>query len=1072
MAANSIPIPAGSNPLAAVNPAARGTGTGIVGTGPGFPVGVGPIPTFTFIAGGGGSAVPAAGTLNGVATTSQTRQAQVVAENAVLRLVYGRTTLGAQIADILFYNGNLVIVAVWGYGPWNAIETVYFDDKAPPTGATVTNYTGTQVAADATLVAAYAAQSPAITYTDILPNIVYSVIVLPPNLSTGFPRISATVQGLKVYDPRDGTQTLGTPSTYKYSDCPALAIADLQTNATYGANDAVDWTSVAAVANDNDALVGGTEKRRIIGLALDTVQMLPAWFEALRAYAGCFLARSAGKLVLISDRPASSTFTFLEATSAGNCRVSKVRRRSKRDAPTVSAVRYTDTTVFPWRDNIAYAYAAGALAGTVSWKIHEVALPGITRYSHAVREATEQLNKLRLTDLTLDIAGQDEALTVTVGDVVTVSANLGLTSRAVRVLNVNTQSLGRPVFSCEGYDATVYSDGVASGPSIVDTSLPNPAALSPPTSLVITETPYLEQVNGSALAGGLIYQSRFDCTWTAPALGFPVNYRVEVLDGATKVRDEFVSGTAYSTPTLQQGKTYTVKVYTRNTITESVALVGSKLVAGNTNAPASVLAITSARELGGDVLLEISPSVSVDVIRYEWRYYPNGTGSWAAATFIDRVDGLRARFKGLPVGTHRFYVRAINSVGLYSASDAVADVTVTSDANAFIQGRTFTAPTLTNMVSIPAVEDGTNAPRWATGIAADAFNTTEPNPFNSGANPVISYHASATQKWQGESWDLGSTVTGDWTLVVTVSDITGTATYALETSPDGSTWTAQPGISWKGGTRFIRPAINNTTTGTMVITGAPQISLAALSKTESNRVTTLASGGLLVSLTGQYSAAQDLQATAVNTSSPRLVVVDRILLHPQTGLMHQITYNGAGDNFSYMNFSAAARVVASGDFIEYDSFIDPASPTTTGTAPGGGIYMTFTDATNTNALAATDGETLRGPPTTASRGVWRARKASMAAYVGKTTNIFASAMDGDASSGVAKILLRNVRFTDGAGTVRQTIWSSGEPTLNTSGGASLVANVMLGPSNSFNLYAFTDAGAQVAQDVQYSFRGF
>jgi hypothetical protein len=40
------------------------------------------------------------------------------------------------------------------------------------------------------------------------------------------------LRGLKVYDPRDGTQTLGTPSTYKYSDNPALCMADLETNAT------------------------------------------------------------------------------------------------------------------------------------------------------------------------------------------------------------------------------------------------------------------------------------------------------------------------------------------------------------------------------------------------------------------------------------------------------------------------------------------------------------------------------------------------------------------------------------------------------------------------------------------------------------------------------------------------------------------------------------------------------------------------------------------------------------------------------------------------------------------------
>jgi hypothetical protein len=117
------------------------------------------------------------------------------------------------------------------------------------------------VVADPTLVAAYAAQSPPITYADMLPGIAYSVVVLPPSLTTGFPNFSAIVQGLKTFDPRENrytrsnefttapwTNTLtsivqgavapdGTPTAWTITDSSAVAFLALS-RAFVVANDA------------------------------------------------------------------------------------------------------------------------------------------------------------------------------------------------------------------------------------------------------------------------------------------------------------------------------------------------------------------------------------------------------------------------------------------------------------------------------------------------------------------------------------------------------------------------------------------------------------------------------------------------------------------------------------------------------------------------------------------------------------------------------------------------------------------------------------------------------------------
>ena len=51
---------------------------------------------------------------------------------------------------------------------------------------------------------------------------------------SGVPQLTVVVQGKKVFDPRDNTQTFGTTSTYKWSDNPALCFLDYITNDEYG----------------------------------------------------------------------------------------------------------------------------------------------------------------------------------------------------------------------------------------------------------------------------------------------------------------------------------------------------------------------------------------------------------------------------------------------------------------------------------------------------------------------------------------------------------------------------------------------------------------------------------------------------------------------------------------------------------------------------------------------------------------------------------------------------------------------------------------------------------------------
>ena len=75
---------------------------------------------------------------------------------------------------------------------------------------------------------------------------------------SGVPQLTVSVQGKKVFDPRDTNQTFGTISTYKWSDNPALCFLDYITNNEYGkglTSSQINMSTFTAAANIADTQV-------------------------------------------------------------------------------------------------------------------------------------------------------------------------------------------------------------------------------------------------------------------------------------------------------------------------------------------------------------------------------------------------------------------------------------------------------------------------------------------------------------------------------------------------------------------------------------------------------------------------------------------------------------------------------------------------------------------------------------------------------------------------------------------------------------------------------------------------
>jgi hypothetical protein len=265
-------------------------------------------------------------------------------------------------------------------------------------------------------------------------------------------------------------------------------------------------------------------------------------------------------------------------------------------------------------------------------------------------------------------------------------------------------------------------------------------------------------------------------------------------------------------------------------------------------------------EAGGRVHVSWSAAVDLDIWRYEVRYGQT-SGEWASATLLDRVDALRLQTDQIPVGTWKVYVKALDSVGQYSSNAATIEVTVTSDAAAFlVDSYDSDSPTLTNMASYtlgrtdPAVyyvsEDGV------------AFGNTFGSALSSYTDALSTYHGSVTSTWLGEAEDFGQLLAGQWTGTADVSALSGAVTSSIGFSDDGSAWAYSSGLSHKANARFARLKHESVGSATLHVTVPTQnIRLDAVPREEVGTGTSSASGPVTITLDHAYVAVKRLTIT-------------------------------------------------------------------------------------------------------------------------------------------------------------------------------------------------------------------
>lgn len=471
-------------------------------------------------------------------------------------------------------------------------------------------------------------------------------------------------------------------------------------------------------------------------------------------------------------------------------------------------------------------------------------------------------------------------------------------------------------------------------------------------------------------------------------------------------------------------------------------------------------------------------TVAPPVLGLSMAFFPPSVtaGAVGGATTVSNTPPWLTSFAGdtfaalftNPLNTYANPIATYHSAGL---SGLVSD---THDFGTLLTGDWVSAIDYTNVsgVAQPYLELSASGPESPTTISG-ATNATPivlaitAHPYSSGDELEV-------------SGVLGNTAANGMRIVTVVdanhvsltdvfgNNVAGNGAYTSGGTAKRWVWQRFTGAAAKATARWARVRI--TTTGTLLVRDLGDVRCSVVAREERSTafVTTSASAGTLVMLAGQYVAAQAVRIDAYG-STPIRTIADRVLVAPVSGLYFETTHAGGGNNYTYQKISTLGRTILSGDYLEYDVFIAAsAAPTATGV---GAFEIDFTDASTGRGLGLVDtnGNTIHGFGGGA-RGAWVHRKIALTAAVGKTASAWDVVCESDIA-GLHSAVYANVQITDGAGTVRATLWASGEPTANTIDISSGASNVRCGPANSFLAYAFDSSGAQIATPVSWIFDG-
>lgn len=494
----------------------------------------------------------------------------------------------------------------------------------------------------------------------------YNADVFP----NGIPEVTATVKGKKVYDPREVGHDSGNPTTWTWSDNPALCIRDYLSQ-SYGLNEAdvnIDDTMITTAANACDATDTLDSSTWYTCNGAFTTGTTPADIirQLLTTCAGT-LSYAQGKWSLFVGDWVAPTLTLDEDNLIGGLQVQTRHPRSEQFNTIGGVFRGPVTnwqfTEYPRVTNTAFVTADGG-----DEILYDMPLTFTDTVGEARRLARIYLERNRQQ---LIISGEWdlEAFSLRVGDNVNITnSRMGWSSKAFEVISwtfgFNDEMTPIVSMSLRETASTVFDefdDGVTY--ELDNTTLNDPffvptvgLALAVSTTTinerVLTVLTATTTVSNSAETDFIEVQFKksSDSTWSPAGLGDPSVFQIlDIEPGNYDVRARAINALGIKGAWTTQTN-YTV---------DPAAITVSSVTNFSYNLS------------GGMILLEWDPPTDQSLSYFKIRHALEETGAtWANSTTAVNKIARPATSVAIPARPGTYFIRAFSKTGAQSDTDA------------------------------------------------------------------------------------------------------------------------------------------------------------------------------------------------------------------------------------------------------------------------------------------------------------------------------------------------------------------------------------------------------------------
>ena len=513
--------------------------------------------------------------------------------------------------------------------------------------------------------------------------------------ANGLPKITAQVNGKKVFDPRIGSHQRSNPATWAYSNNAALCIADFL-YADYGLGDAlINDTDLAAAANECDENValagGGTEKRYALNGVVSADRPVGGVLEDMVTSCAGTLFYGAGQWILKAGAYTTPVKTFTDDDI-----------RSAIGMETKISMRDNFNTVQGTFSDEAFDYITGDY-------------PQVTNSTYVTQDNNEELilnldlpfttsstSAQRLAKLTL-LRGREQlsftaefstaAMEVEVGDIIQLTHDrYSFTNKQFEVLSwqpvveendgalqiaMSLRSTSQAAFDWNSADATDTTNKV--------TVVPDATTNSTIGSITATNTGF-EDTDGT-------FVPRITLDWPDAAGGNFSHYEVahklstdgDALYEIMTLTSSVVSLTGYKAGVAVN---YKIRAVNASGIAGDYTNVGSITVAGDTIAPSAPTSL-NANGVFRAVSLSWTNPTAKDLSHIE--VYRNTVNNSGSATKVTETNAEYFVDSPLAGNTAFYYwLKAVDFTGNSSGFSSVANATTTFISSSDIPANTIT----------------------------------------------------------------------------------------------------------------------------------------------------------------------------------------------------------------------------------------------------------------------------------------------------------------------------------------------------------------------------------------------